>query len=376
MDTLADDPAGSLCLRDLIARYVPADGAPLPASGHTLARWRLLATVAHDHGAVAGKLFESHLDALAIIAEIAGVPPAPPAPHRAGASLASPAPAMGGATHATHGCWAVWAAEPPFAAVDATPLPDSEAAACASSRDALSATTGGRAHARLTPVRLNGRKAWCSGAREVTHALMTCRDAEGARRLAVVDMRAAGIAVTDEGWEAVGMRATHSGDVCFADTPALLLGDADAYLRRPGFWHGGAGIAACWYGAVLPFAEALHAGLRRRPDPHGAAHLGDIDGQLRAAAALLRETATWIDTHPVADAMPHAIRVRTVVEAAVQHTLRHAGNALGAGPLCRDRRLAACYADLPVFLRQSHAERDLAALGEALGAGTTEEWKL
>ncbi|WP_395812212.1 hypothetical protein [Archangium minus] len=42
--------------------------------------------------------------------------------------------------------------------------------------------------------------------------------------------------------------------------------------------------------------------------------------------------------------------------------LRHTGRAVGAGPYCRDARVARRMADLPVFLRQSHAERDLEAL--------------
>jgi hypothetical protein len=48
--------------------------------------------------------------------------------------------------------------------------------------------------------------------------------------------------------------------------------------------------------------------------------------------------------------------------------MTHATRALGAGPLCRNARFARALADLPVFLRQSHAERDLAALGELVAA--------
>jgi len=44
--------------------------------------------------------------------------------------------------------------------------------------------------------------------------------------------------------------------------------------------------------------------------------------------------------------------------------LQHAGRALGAATLCHDAQVARLMADLPVFMRQSHAERDLAALGE------------
>ncbi|MDQ6648856.1 MAG: acyl-CoA dehydrogenase, partial [Actinomycetota bacterium] len=44
--------------------------------------------------------------------------------------------------------------------------------------------------------------------------------------------------------------------------------------------------------------------------------------------------------------------------------LDRVGRALGAGPLCLDPVQAQRAADLPVYLRQSHAERDLAGLGE------------
>jgi hypothetical protein len=58
-----------------------------------------------------------------------------------------------------------------------------------------------------------------------------------------------------------------------------------------------------------------------------------------------------------------------VVEEAATAVMHHATRALGAGPLCRDARFARALADLPVFLRQSHAERDLAALGEWVASG-------
>jgi hypothetical protein len=57
-----------------------------------------------------------------------------------------------------------------------------------------------------------------------------------------------------------------------------------------------------------------------------------------------------------------------VVEEAATAVMNHATRTLGAGPLCRNARFARALADLPVFLRQSHAERDLAALGELVAA--------
>jgi hypothetical protein len=42
--------------------------------------------------------------------------------------------------------------------------------------------------------------------------------------------------------------------------------------------------------------------------------------------------------------------------------------ALGPGPLCLDEQHARAVADLTVYVRQSHAERDLAALGSLAAA--------
>ena len=72
--------------------------------------------------------------------------------------------------------------------------------------------------------------------------------------------------------------------------------------------------------------------------------------------------------------------VRASLEEAAEAVVRHAARGLGAAPLCRDARFARAMADLPVFIRQSHAERDLAALGAlALDADPHEEsfaWQL
>lgn len=316
----------------LIATHAPEGDIPLPGYGNTAARWQLFAIVAAAHGTVAIQLFEAHADALAILSELARARPEPGTQ------------------------WAVWAAEPPDARVCASPAPDAD------TQDL--ATHAGMTHGR--PVLLNGRKACCAGAGGVSHALLTCHDADGVPWLAAIDMHGPGVTVTSSGGHGDGMKDTCSGGLLLHDCPALLVGGPRAYLERPGFWHAGAGMAACWYGAVLPLALAVRDTVRQGSDAHAATELGAIDGDLHAAAALLRETAEWIDTQPDDDAFMPAMRVRTVVEATVQRVLHRAGNVLGAGPACRDARLSALYADLPVFLRQSHAGRDLAALGTAL----------
>jgi alkylation response protein AidB-like acyl-CoA dehydrogenase len=319
----ADDP---MSLGNLLAELIDCgfDRLPLPGGGQTLARWQMLATVAaFDLGLV--KLFEGHTDALAILAELNG--PVPPARSR----------------------WGVWAAEPPDARVNATALPD------------------GR-------LRLSGVKAWCSGARVVSHGLLTVW-LDGAPVLASVDMRQrSSIFIDTSTWHAVGMRATASADVSFDGTLATRIGAPHAYVRRPGFWCGGVGVAACWYGASARLGRVLAEATGQRSDAHRLAHLGAIDVALSGAAAVLRETAASIDTDPSADRKREALRARLVVEAAATSVMAHATRALGAGPLCREAHFARTLADLPVFLRQSHAERDLAALGEALVESGNTGW--
>ncbi|MFM0337195.1 acyl-CoA dehydrogenase [Paraburkholderia fungorum] len=315
----ANDPAA---LGDMLRALVERgdDQLPLPARGETLARWRALAAVAAcDLGLV--KLFEGHTDALAILAELQG-----PTPQ-------------------THSRWAVWAAEPPDARVSAT-------------------QTG------ATSLRLNGTKAWCSGAGVVSDALVTVW-LDGEPVLAAVAMDQASIAIDTSKWQAVGMQATASADVTFDQTSATRVGAAHAYVHRPGFWHGGAGIAACWYGAAAQIGQMLRDASVQYADAHRLAHLGAVEVALAGAAAVLRETAAYIDANPHADAQREAMRARLAVEAAATAVMHHATRTLGAGPLCRNARFARALADLPVFLRQSHAERDLAALGElTVKAGT------
>lgn len=290
------------------------DRLPLPGAGRTIERWRVLAAVAaHDLSLV--KLFEGHTDALAILAELQG------------------APAPNGSR------WGTWCAEPPDARV-----------AFEADGDAPS-------------LRLHGTKAWCSGAASVTHAVVSGWNAAGEPCLAAVALDQPGVTVTGEGWHAVGMAGSASVDVRFDGARATQLGMPGDYTRRAGFWHGGAGIAACWFGGACGIAHMTRERSRGASEPHRLAHLGAIDVAIGATGALLREAADWIDAQPDANAHGVALRCRLGAERAATEVMQHAGRAVGAGPLCRDARFAQAMADLPVFLRQSHAERDLAALG-------------
>ncbi|WP_322880651.1 acyl-CoA dehydrogenase family protein [Pandoraea sputorum] len=309
------------------------DALPYPGGGDTRSRWRMLADIGSVDLCLA-KLFESHTDALAIFHELRDATPAGPV-----------------------GMCAVWCSEPPTARVTLTPC----------ERDGREVT-------------LTGTKAWCSGARHVRSALVSAWDGE-TPCLVFVDLAQAQtgrIEVEPKEWHAIGMACTQSFDVTFHEARAHRVGAPGAYLSRPGFHHGGAGIAACWYGAAAGIADVVRETMSgRSDDPHALAHMGVIDVALVQAASVLRETAQMIDAHPEAPSLHHVRRARLSVEACAETVLRHAPRAVGPGPMCRNARFAQLLADLPVFIRQSHAERDLAELGQSVVAHDTDAlWTL
>ena len=150
----------------------------------------------------------------------------------------------------------------------------------------------------------------------------------------------------------------------FDGVPAEPVGAPEDYLNRSGFWHGAIGVAACWLGGAERVADTLRrAGPRL--DDHGTAHLGAVDAALAGARWTLQAAAGEVDAQPDdrAAATVRAMRVRAVVESAAALTVDRVGRALGATPLATDAGHTVAVADLLVYLRQSHAERDLAALG-------------
>ncbi|MBI3212267.1 MAG: acyl-CoA dehydrogenase family protein [Mycobacterium sp.] len=295
---------------------------PLPASGHTADRWRRLQLLAQED-IVAARIAEAHADAVAILHELGGKPPE------------------------RNELWAVWAAEAPDCVVAATPTADGD-------------------------YLISGTKPWCSGAGLCTHALITGRLGDNQRGLFAVEIADPGVRSLPSTWRNTGMAGSDTRTVQFTEARAVAVGEPGRYLSRPGFWHGAIGVAACWLGGARAVAGPLYrrANGDKTVDPHALAHLGAVDAALTAAEAVLTATAAQIDADPFdrcGTAQLAALRCRAVVEHAVEEALTRTGRALGPGPLCQDGRHAQRVADLTVYVRQSHAERDLAELGRLAG---------
>ena len=330
----ADQPAA-----DMLAALIDCklDVLPAPGSGQTFERWQALAAVAEVDLSLA-KLYESHTDALAILSEME--------------------PEW---TSDRTGAWGVWAAEAP----------------------------GGRAifedsHAgdeSRGSVYLRGGKCWCSGAASAQFALLTAWSHTGQGPYLVrVALSQPAIVVQRDQWKAVGMNGSASLNVLLDGAVGHMVGHVGQYLSRPGFWQGGAGVAACWYGGAVTLASTLRqtAAVMDADRRSGfmLAALGKVDLALHETAAVLKQAAAWIDANPAEQAARVALLCRLSAEKTARLVLDEVGRALGATPFCRDRRFAKMAADLPVFIRQCHAEKDFAALGEHALAESALPWRL
>jgi hypothetical protein len=127
------------------------------------------------------------------------------------------------------------------------------------------------------------------------------------------------------------------------------------------------GVAACWFGGAVGIARTVHAAAAERPNPFLLMHLGAIDRGLQDARRALAEAAALVDARVGGDRVL-AKRVRATVASVAEDVILRAGHALGPAPLALDAEHAKRVADLTLYLRQHHAERDLESLGTAVAA--------
>jgi len=279
---------------------------PAAGSGRTAERWSRLASWGRVDLPRA-RLAEGHVDALTVLRE-AGAEPVP---------------------GALYGVWA-----------------------------ARSGGTG----AMLADGRLTGLVRFCSGAQRIDRALVVAAAPEGSR-IVDVDLARPGVTPRPGAWQAAAMRASDTEDVEFDLAVSETIGAPGFYTARPGFWWGGAGVAAVWLGGARGIVDALHSELSD-PDAHQLAHLGALHASLAAADALLERTAAAIDADPTRSHRDAAWTLRAAVERTCRDVLDLVPRTAGVAVLSAG--LADRLADLGMYVRQHHGERDLAALGDAV----------
>lgn len=317
----ADD--GSPDVRGVLDRRRDwADEFPWPGEGDTLGLWARMAQVAALDVSVA-RAIEPHLDALAIMRQ---------AGQDGQWSGAIPDDAT----------WGVFAAEGASPRLTATKASDG--------------------------WRLTGIKPWCSLAADLSHALITAWTGDDTRAIFAVDLRAPGVSTGDGSkWIARGLPNIPSEAVAFTDVPAELIAESDWYTSRSGFWWGGTGVAACWFGATCGVAERLVRPAPRRPrDQLAWAYVGAVDTQLHIARAALRDATAQIDAG-AADgdaAQVLALRVRSIVRQSTESVLTTVAQATGPGPLATEEQHARRVAGLELYIRQEHAARDHVTLAQ------------
>ena len=298
-------------------RQVCARALPDPGAGETAVRHLLLSEIGREDLSLA-RMAEAHHDAVAILAE-AGRKPQPGA------------------------LYGVWAAEGPQATVKLTEDARGE-------------------------LLVNGTKNFCSGAGLIDRALVTV-DAPDPW-LVDVDLHHGPdqIHIDTSGWKSPAFALTNTAAVTLTSLPVCaedVIGERGWYLRRPGFWHGACGPAACWAGGAAGILD--YSREQARSDSHTMAHLGAMESAVWSMRAVLEVAGREIDTNPHDHAAAHirALSVRHSVEQRCMEVLERFGRAYGPYPFAFCEAMGRRSQELTIYLRQCHAERDLEALGRA-----------
>lgn len=215
----------------------------------------------------------------------------------------------------------------------------------------------------LRDGRLWGGKSPCSGAGHCTRALLTADDGDGTRMvLAALDGTEEVTPLSDA---LHGMRASATGAVRFAGTPADAVGRPGDYLREPDFSAGAWRTSAVTLGGMDALLDAVRDGLLAR------GHEGLPLQQERYGLALIaRETARlWMEraaelaeaedaperapgVPPPADRVAYVNLARIAVETACLDLLRHVQRSLGLAAFVRPNPVERLSRDLGTYLRQ------------------------
>lgn len=219
---------------------------------------------------------------------------------------------------------------------------------------------------------LTGTVPFASGAGLIGRALVTVTAEDG--RSLLVDAPVADWPYDENGWHTTAMADSRSFTVTVQDRQVSTqdqVGPAGFYLDRPAFFPGGVGVAAVWAGAAAQVADRLVTFLEAGPEPGPvvAGHLGRIRmelvtiGAAIAAAGGRLSVVLGADDPDPGECRLLSTEVRAVVGAAVRRLLDTARAVAGPTGLAQEPGLGDAIADLDLYVRQQHADRDAESLG-------------
>jgi len=201
---------------------------------------------------------------------------------------------------------------------------------------------------------LSGAKSFATGGGHIDAALITARDADGAKRMVLVDIADEGPRADNSAWRVRGMRGTMSGSFDFTGMAGAMIGGPGYYEREPRFSAGAWRFTAVQLGAV----EAL---VRHWRDHLVATGKGaDPIQRARFAASVVatRSAGLWVARAAQlaeaadADAIPHVLMTRGVVEEAALATMEGAARSIGTASFFEGSRIDRITRDLGLYLRQ------------------------
>jgi alkylation response protein AidB-like acyl-CoA dehydrogenase len=177
-------------------------------------------------------------------------------------------------------------------------------------------------------------------------------------------------------WPTIGMARSLSETLEFDGTlrDDDVVGSADFYLARPGFWFGGAGVAACWFGGAVGLLNGIVPWISAEPRESVLVDLGGAVAAIETMSCVLTTAARAIDDDPTDQSGRARFRtlvVRRVVHDAATTVLEKMASAGGARALCHDEGQSRRAADLYVYLSQHHGNADSQEMGRIfLAAGS------
>ena len=223
---------------------------------------------------------------------------------------------------------------------------------------------------------LSGAKTFASGAGFVERPVVNAAWPDKTWQMTVVPMDAVQTATDENWWRPLGMRATRSHKVDFANVElqaADLIGAPNVYYQQPWFGAGAIRFAAVQLGGAESLFDLTRAYLRelKRTDCQiQQQRVGEMAIAIEAGNLWLTGAANAADDfwrQPDAAMskrfLHYANQMRTAIEQICQTVMLHCERAVGARGLMRPYHFERIIRDLTIYLRQPAPDAALSSVG-------------